>query len=69
MKILIWIIVAIVIVGGLFWFMSGDSNNSSNDSENQQNSGNTDTLSENGRVIDTDDKVFEEIDEALTGLG
>ena len=61
MKILIWIIVAIVIVGGLFWFMSGDSN--------QQNSGNTDTLSENGRVIDTDDKVFEEIDEALTGLG
>ena len=66
MKILVWIIVAIVIVGGLFWFFSSpETADSSNDTEQQ----NTDTLSENGRVIDTDDKVLAEIDDALTGLG
>ena len=69
MKTLIWIIVAIVIIGGLVWFMSRDSNNSSNDSGSGTNQGSTDTLSENGRVIDTDDAVFEEIDDALAGLG
>jgi len=70
MKILMWIIVAIVIVGGLFWFFSSpetaDSSNNTGSETNQANS--ADTLSENGRVIDTDDKVFEEIDEALSSL-
>ena len=68
MKILIWIIVAIVLVGGLVWFMSGDSNNLSNNSGSETNEGNSVDISENGRVIDTDDKVLAEIDDALAGL-
>ena len=65
MKILIWIIVAIVIVGGLVWFFSSPT---AVDQSNNENQPTPDTLSENGRVIDTDDKVFEEIDDALTGI-
>ncbi len=65
MKILIWIIVTIVIVGGLFWFLSSDTAESSNFLEEQNN---TDPLSENGRIIDTDTKVFEEINDAVSGL-
>ena len=65
MKLLIGIIVLIVLVGGLVWFFSSPS---AIDSSNNENQPNTDTLSENGRVLDTDDKVFEEIEDALTGL-
>ena len=63
MKALIWIIIALVIIGGVAWMIT--SNNSSDSSDS---SGNNDPLSESGRVIDTDTAVFDEIDDALSGL-
>ena len=64
MKLLIWLIVAVVIVGGMAWFLSSDTADSSDALEQQ----NVDPLSESGRIIDTDTKVLEEIDDALAGL-
>lgn len=67
MKILIWIIVALVIIGGLAWFFSsGTKESGSLDVQEQQN--NVDISSENSRVIGTDTQVFDEIDDALAGL-
>jgi len=69
MKILIWIIVALVVVGGLAWFLSSDSstntdNTDSNFNKNQVPSG---QVTESGS-IESDDQVFEEIDNALSEL-
>ena len=61
MKILIWIIVALVIVGGLAWFMSGDS--TTNSEESFQSTEVTESSS-----IESDQQVFTEIDNALEGL-
>jgi hypothetical protein len=65
MKIIIWIIVAIVVIGGLAWFMSSDS---IQDSTN--NTGNTGSqeIIESGS-INSNDQVFNEIDNALSSLG
>ncbi|MEK6908691.1 MAG: hypothetical protein AABX23_01420 [Nanoarchaeota archaeon] len=64
MKILIWIIVALVIVGGLAWFMSGDKETSTNTQQNSlENTGITESSS-----IGSDDQVFTEIDNALSEL-
>lgn len=59
-----WIIVAIVIVGGLVWFMSGDS---SLDATNS-NSKTTNTEITEASSITSSDEVFTEIDSALEGL-
>ena len=67
MKILIWVIVAVVIVAGLAWFLSSDAAESSDALEEQNPSG-VDQLSENGRIIDSDKKVLEEIDESMLEL-
>ncbi len=63
MKILIGIIVAIVIVGGLVWFMSGDSTSDSSNTNSNQNTEVTESSS-----IESDQEVFTEIDNALEGL-
>ena len=67
MKALIWIIIAVVVVGGVAWFLSSDTSSNNSSGTNNQNS--IDQLSENGRIIDTDAKVFEEIDDAVNALG
>lgn len=61
-KILIGIVVAIVIVGGLVWFMSGDS---SIDTTSNSETANEVTESSS---IQSDEQVFAEIDNALEGL-
>ncbi|MBS3081715.1 hypothetical protein J4416_02115 [Candidatus Pacearchaeota archaeon] len=66
MKLLIWVIVAIVVVGGLAWFLSADKSESS--SQQQQQTDNAEQLSEDGRIISTDEDVFSEIDDALNTL-
>ncbi|MEK6894650.1 MAG: hypothetical protein AABX10_04255 [Nanoarchaeota archaeon] len=64
MKILIWIIVGLVIVGGLVWFMSGDQETGTNTGSNGlQNTEVTESSS-----IQSDEEVFTEIDNALAGL-
>lgn len=65
MKILIWIIVALVVIGGIAWFLSSDTADSSNVLEQE----NVDQLTESGRIIDTDNKVFDEIEEAVNAFG
>lgn len=65
MKTLIWIVIALVVIGGIAWFLSSDAAQSSDALEQQDN---YDPLSENGRIIDTEDKVFEELDEAIAEL-
>ncbi len=67
MKMFIWIIVAIIIVGGIAWFLSSSNKASDTSSDNNQQDS-IDQLSENGRIIDTDAKVFEEIDDAVNAL-
>jgi flagellar basal body-associated protein FliL len=62
MKILIWIIVALIIVGGLVWFMSGDSTTETESSQNQA----TEVTEESS--IESDEQVLAEIDNALQGL-
>lgn len=63
MKILMWIIVAIVIIGGLAWFMSGDN-------ESTNNAGNQQSINEvtESSSIESDEQVFTEIDNALEDL-
>lgn len=63
MKILIWVIVAIVFIGGLAWFLSPDSNY-----EEQETSQNIDQELEGGEIIDTEENLLTEIDNALAGL-
>lgn len=65
MKILIGIIVVIVIVGGLFWFMSGDESTTPSDNRGQSQTGTEVTESSS---IDSSDDVFSEIDNAMAGL-
>ena len=48
MKALIWIIIALVFVGGIVWFLSSDVAESSNALYEESNT--ADQLSENGRV-------------------
>ena len=62
MKALIWIIVAVTVIGGLAWFLSSDTANSSRTLDQQDN---VDPLLDSGRIIDTDTKIFEEIDDAI----
>lgn len=65
MKILIWIIVALVIVGGLAWFMSSDPTSTlTNDGQEQDN---LQQITES-TSIESDDEVFTEIDQALAEL-
>ncbi len=63
MKALIWLIIFLAVVGGITWFLSTDYAESSDVLENVPST--TDTLSEAGRVIDTDTAVFDEIDDAI----
>ncbi|MEK6916070.1 MAG: hypothetical protein AABW89_06025 [Nanoarchaeota archaeon] len=65
MKIIIWLIVAIVLVGGLAWFLSSDTENINSLNEEKD----TSQISEEGRVIDTDNAVLDEIDEVLSEIG
>ncbi len=63
-KIIMWIIVAIVIVGGLVWFMSPDQSiDTTNTDSETTNTEITETSS-----ITSSDEVFTEIDSALEGL-
>lgn len=63
-KIIMWIIVAIVIVGGLVWFMSPDQSiDSTNTDSETTNTEITETSS-----ITSSDEVFTEIDNALEDL-
>ena len=66
MKILFWIIVALVIVGGLFWFMSPNSEDKTSNQNNDQE-GSTNKITES-TSIESDDEVFNEIDNALSEL-
>lgn len=67
MKILVWIIVALVIVGGLVWFLSSPSTE-----ETSNTTGSSDTNNENqvtqGSSISSDEDVFAEIDAAMEDL-
>ncbi len=60
MKSLIWIIIGLVIVGGIVWTIySNDSSESSDSVEKNEQ------LSENGRVTDTNENILAEIDESI----
>ncbi|MGV8131459.1 MAG: hypothetical protein ACP5N7_05170 [Candidatus Pacearchaeota archaeon] len=63
-KIIMWIIVAIVIVGGLVWFMSPDQ---SIDKTNTDSETTNTEITETSRITSSDE-VFTEIDSALEGL-
>lgn len=67
MKIIIWLIVAIVVIGGLAWFLSSDSTQSSKSNTENQNTGSQE-ITESGN-INSNDQVFNEIDNALSALG
>jgi len=64
MKAVIWIIVAIVIVGGLVWFFSTTPPDPTYPEDNNQQN-NRDQLSADGRVLETDTDIFDEIDDAV----
>ncbi len=60
MKTLIWIVIGLIIVGGIIWAVySNDSSEPSDSTENNN------LLSENGRVTDTEDNILAEIDESI----
>ncbi len=63
-KIIMWVIVAIVIVGGVFWFMSGDSSTDTINTDSET----TSTEITESSSIQSDEEVFTEIDSALKGL-
>ncbi len=63
-KIIMWVIVAIVIVGGVFWFMSGDSSTDTINTDSET----TSTEITESSSIQSDEEVFTEIDSALEGL-
>ena len=60
MKTLIWIVIGLIIVGGIIWAVY--SNDSSKPSESMENK---DQLLENGRVTDTEENILAEIDESI----
>lgn len=64
MKALIWIIIAIIVLGGLFWYAS-----SNNDSSESNSNSALDGSSIETRVLNTDTDVFNEIDETVNALG
>ena len=66
MKALIWIIVALVIVGGLAWFLSSDESNGDKIESGAGQQG-TSRIIETGS-ISSDDNIFTEIDNALAEL-
>ncbi len=59
MKIIVWVLAILLFIGGLFYFIS------SSDTSDSSESNKIDALSENGRVLDTDIAVFEELDDAI----
>jgi hypothetical protein len=67
-KLLMWIIVAIVIVGGLVWFMSGDDSTSTitqtDTAENTGSSAQATSVTESSS-IESDEEMFNEIDAAM----
>lgn len=64
MKILMWVVVAIVIVGGLVWFMSSPETDNSNSEANSEYRG---EITESSS-IQSDEQVLAEIDNAIEGL-
>lgn len=66
MKLIIWIIIAVIIIGSIFLFLS--SNNDEIDNSSEDLNERVDSLSENGRVIDSDTNVLAELDDALNTL-
>ncbi|MSS74351.1 hypothetical protein EXS72_01790 [Candidatus Pacearchaeota archaeon] len=66
MKLIIWIIIAVIIIGSIFLFLS--SNNDEIDKSREEINERVDSLSENGRVIDSDTNVLAELDDALNTL-
>ncbi len=66
MKLIIWIIIAVIIIGSIFLFLS--SNNDEIDNSSEDINERVDSLSENGRVIDSDTNVLAELDDALNTL-
>ncbi len=60
MNSLIWIIIGLIIFGGIIWALY--SNDSSKPSESMENK---DQLLENGRVTDTEENILAEIDESI----
>ena len=63
MKVLIWIIIAIIVIGGLFLYVS------SNKSDSSSSNSALDGSSIETRVLNTDTDVFNEIDETVNALG
>lgn len=61
MKLLIWILAILIVIGGIFYFTSSEDTTSSDSTSDSK----IDSLSESGRVLDTDTAVFNEIDDAL----
>ena len=58
MKALIWIVIGLVVIGGLVWLVSTDT-------ETSDINGKIDALSDSGRALTTDTAVFEEIEDAI----
>jgi len=67
MKILMWIIVAVVLVGGLAWFLSSDESDANNTESENLPEQNPSQITESGS-IESDDEVFSEIDNAVEEL-
>ncbi len=67
MKIIIWAIVAIVIVGGIAWFISSDNSEANSQQIDNEENNNPNQISEDN-TLETDDDVFNEIDDALNSL-
>ena len=63
MKAIVWVIITLIIMGGIGYMIY--SNNSSNPLDSTTK---TDSLSENGRVTDTSERILQEIDEAINEL-
>jgi hypothetical protein len=64
-KTIIWIIIAIILVGGIFLLV--DSNETPINESNSQVD-DIDQLSESGRVTNTNENILAEIDEAINYL-
>ncbi|MEK6847335.1 MAG: hypothetical protein AABY16_04155 [Nanoarchaeota archaeon] len=68
MKSIVWTIVALVIFGGIAWFFLSDNSESDTQQTDSSDDVNVDELSVEGRVLETDDNVFSEIDDAVNDL-
>ena len=60
MKSLIWIVIGLVIVGGIIWAIYSNDSSKPTDSVESK-----DQLLENGRVTDTEENILDEIDESI----